>query len=108
MLFAYKFILNVLEEFFPVQVADGDVGVFVHDDAQAGYFLYFFQIDNVGTVYPHEKVFGQAFFQFFQAEQDDERFGFVFQVNAEVFAHAFDVAYGRDVYFYNPVIGFKE
>lgn len=107
-LFSNKFRFEIVHEGLPIEVADGQIGVGIEDDAVLVHFLYLFQIDDVGTVDAHEDRRGQPFFEFFHAEQHDERLGMSFEMYFQILAHAFDVAYVLDIDAHDFVFGFEE
>ena len=52
---AYVLLKSIL-----VQVADGKIGIYIHDDTVLVHLLNLSEVDDIGTVYAHE-VLGQAF-----------------------------------------------
>ena len=71
MLFSEVFGVEIFLEGVPVHVADGEIGVSIHDDMVLVDLHDLREVDNVGTVNPHEMV-GQPFFHLLHGEQGDD------------------------------------
>ena len=96
----------MLERVF-IHVANGQIGVCVHDDAVFIDLLNHIQIDDIGAVYAH-KIVGQSFFHLLHGQQGDNGLGIALQIDFQVFAHGLDVADVADVDLDNAVFGLEE
>ena len=107
-LFANKLAVDVGIEGVFIHVADGQIGVGVHDDTILVYLLYLSQVDDIRAVDTHETACGQPFLHFLHREEHDERLGPVFQIDAQILAHALHIADVANVDAYHLVLGFQK
>ena len=78
-LFPQELRVEVVVERLLVVVADGQIGVGIHDDAVLVHLLYLFQVDDVGTVYAHE-VRRQVLLDLLHREEGDQWLGRALEV----------------------------
>ena len=90
-------------ESFLVHVANGQIGIAVHDDTVLVDLMNLGQIDNVGTVNTHEIV-GQSLFHFFHRKQGDNRFRLAFNPHLKIFAHSLYISDVRDIDFDDTIV----
>ena len=107
MLFPEEFGVEIFLEGVPVHVADGEIGVSIHDDTVLVDLHDLREVDNVGTVNPHEMV-GQPFFHLLHGEQGDDGLGLVLKIDLQVFTHSLDIADVADADLYDAVLGLQE
>ena len=78
-----------------VAVANGDVVAGIHDNAVALHELYAVKVDDVGPM-DLKEIVGECFYDGGEGAECDEGCRFVVDVNLEIFAIAFDEAYGGE------------
>ena len=95
-----------MERFF-VHVANGQVGVSVHNDAVLVHLLNLCKIDDIGAMDAH-KIVGQSFFHLLHRQQGDNGLGFALQVYLQLLAHGLDVTDVGNGNLDDAVVGFEE
>ena len=106
-LFAKKFRVEVILERFLVHIADGKIGVAVHDDAVFVDLQNLVEVDDVGTVDAHE-ILGQALLHLLHGKQGDDGLGVALHPHLEVFAHGLDIADVADGDLDDAIVGLEE
>ena len=95
-----------MERFF-IEVADGEIGVGIHDDAVLVDLLNLGEVDDVRAVDAHE-IIGQPLFDLLHREEGDDGFRLTLDPNFQILAHALDITDIGDADFYDAIVGFEE
>ena len=107
MLFSEVFGVEIFLEGVPVHVADGEIGVSIHDHTVLVDLQDLREVDDIRTVNPHEIV-GEPFFHLLHGEQGDDGFGLVLKIDLQVFAHGLYIADVADADLHDAVLGLQE
>lgn len=68
-----------------IAVRFGNIDSLIIDNQLIAFDLFnLIQSDDVGTMYPHEIVFGQFFFEFFESHQSENRPLFCGKINLHI------------------------
>ncbi|SNV33195.1 Uncharacterised protein [Chryseobacterium taklimakanense] len=68
-----------------IGVRFGNIDSLIIDNQLITFDLFnLIQSDDVGTMYPHEIVFGQFFFEFFERHQSENRLLFFGKINLHI------------------------
>ena len=94
-------------EAFLIQVADGKIGLGIHDDAVLVDLLNLVEVDDIGAMDAHERV-GEPFFHLLHRQQGDDGLLLSFEPHLQVFAHGLDIADVGDADLDDAVVGLEE
>ena len=106
-LFPDELAVEIAVEGLTIVVANGEIGVGIHDDAVFVDFTNAVEVDDITAVDAHEPRRGQPLFEFLHAEQHHNGF-LAFEMYLEVFAHAFHIAYIGNTDANHLIVGFEE
>jgi len=100
-------IVHEFPEIFAVRF--GNIDSLIIDNQLIAFNLFdFIQSDDVGTMHPHEIVFGQFFFEFSERHQSENRPLFCGKINLHIILQTFDVEDVFKIDFDLFIVGFRK
>ena len=100
-------IVHEFPEIFAVRF--GNIDSLIIDNPLIAFNLFdFIQSDDVGTMHPHEIVFGQFFFEFSERHQSENLLLFCVKINLHIILQTFDVEDVFKINFDLFTVGFNE